>query len=169
MKRAIHIFPEIESEEIQRIRKVHDPLWDKIPPHITLVFPFTSNIPQSQIISHVCNVASEMNPFPLVLKEITGASDEYLFLNVKKGNDSIIHLHDQLYKGLLHPFRNQFNTYTPHITVGRIGIMEEFHRAVREYEKWSDCFHTDVTEIVIEEIDERDVSRVISVIPLESQ
>jgi hypothetical protein len=35
MKRAIHIFPQLESaEEIQRIRTTHDPLWDKIPPHL---------------------------------------------------------------------------------------------------------------------------------------
>jgi 2'-5' RNA ligase len=50
MKRAIHIFPQMESaEEICRIRKIHDPLWDKTPPHITLVFPFTANIPTCEI------------------------------------------------------------------------------------------------------------------------
>ncbi|MGM0854222.1 MAG: 2'-5' RNA ligase family protein [Bacillota bacterium] len=170
MKRAIHIFPRFESaEEIYKIRKIHDPLWDKIPPHITLVFPFTASIPTSEIISHVHNVASQMHPFHLMLKEITGASGEYLYLNVKKGNDSVIHLHDELYKGLLTPFRNPYYTYTPHITLGRIKLKEEFHRVVKEFVGWNECFHTVVNEIVVEEMDEQDVSNVIRVIPLNSQ
>ncbi|WP_299737499.1 2'-5' RNA ligase family protein [Rossellomorea sp. y25] len=170
MKRAIHIFPQLESvEEIQRIRTTHDPLWDKIPPHITLVFPFTSNLSNSEIISHVQSIANRLQPFSLLLKEITGSSGEYLCLNVKRGNDSIIHSHDELYKGVLTPFRNPSFTYIPHITLGRIDLKEEFHRALKEYRNWSESFHTEVKEIVIEEINEQDVSNVISVIPLYSQ
>ena len=42
-----------------------------------------------------------LHPFNIVLKGVTGSEEEYLFLNVKVGNDQIIELHDKLYSGLL--------------------------------------------------------------------
>lgn len=121
MKRAIHIFPAFhKAEKIQDIRKIYDPLSDKIPPHITLVFPFESLIPLNELFSHVQSLANNLSPFTLIMNGVTGSNGEYLFLNVKQGNDALIHLHDELYKGILTPYRNHHITYTPHITLGRI-------------------------------------------------
>ncbi|RBP01137.1 hypothetical protein DET59_12145 [Rossellomorea aquimaris] len=50
MKRAIHIFPQMESaEEICRIRKIHDPLGIKPLPTLRPFSRFTANIPTCEI------------------------------------------------------------------------------------------------------------------------
>jgi 2'-5' RNA ligase len=170
MKRAIHIFPPLHSaEKIQQIRNVYDPLSDKIPPHITLVFPFKSCIPQNAILDHVESVARHTSPFKLTLRDITGSGGEYLFLNVKKGNDFLIQLHDELYKGILAPFRDYHFTYTPHITLGRPVNKGECIRAVERYKDWGEIYHTVVKEIVVEEIGANDVSTVIGRLPLNTK
>ena len=44
-KRDILIFPNFDNvEKIQEIRKKFDELYDLIPPHITIAFPFNSEI-----------------------------------------------------------------------------------------------------------------------------
>ena len=41
MRYALHIFPQFASmEEIEKIRARYAPLFGRIPPHVTLVFPF---------------------------------------------------------------------------------------------------------------------------------
>jgi 2'-5' RNA ligase len=168
MKRAIHIFPSFQSvDKIQEIRNRYDPLSDKIPPHITLVFPFESSIPSVDILVHIKSVAEHMSPFHMTLKDVTGSGGEFLFWNVKKGNDFLIQLHDELYEGILAPYRNPRYTYSPHITLGRPGNSEEYINALEEYQDWRDTFHTVVKEITLEEIGEDDVSNVIGRVPLE--
>ena len=55
-KRAILIFPEFNNiHEIEVIRKQYDPLYEKIAPHITLVFPFESEMSSNQVLQHVEN------------------------------------------------------------------------------------------------------------------
>ncbi|WP_201715135.1 2'-5' RNA ligase family protein [Rossellomorea arthrocnemi] len=170
MKRAIHLFPSFHSlEKIQEIRKYYDPLSDKIPPHITLVFPFNSCISQNDILDHVESVAECISPFSLTLRDVTGFAGECLFLNVKNGNDFIIQLHDELYKGILAPFRNHHFTYTPHITLGRLDNKRDYIRAVERYKDWEEVFHTVVKEVVVEEIDVDDVSNIIGRMPLNGQ
>ncbi len=45
IKRCIMIFPQFENiEVIDKIRNKYDPLANHLRPHITLVFPFDSNI-----------------------------------------------------------------------------------------------------------------------------
>ena len=45
-ERTIMIFPKFSNMEIiDRIRRNYDPLADLVRPHITLVFPFHSDIP----------------------------------------------------------------------------------------------------------------------------
>ena len=168
MKRAIHIFPAFrKTEKIQDIRYIYDPLSDKIPPHITLVFPFESRIPQNELFAHVQSLANAVAPFNLTMNGVTGSGGKYLFLNVKQGNDALIHLHNELYTGILAPFRNHHITYTPHITLGRIKNQEECTMAVEKYKGWEESFHTVVKEVVIEEIGEDDHSHVIGRIRLD--
>lgn len=167
MKRAIHIFPSFQSiENIQEIRNRHDPLSDKIPPHITLVFPFESSIPHNDILDHIKSVAEHIPPFSLTLRDVTGSGGEFLFLNVKKGNDYLIQIHDDLYKGILESYRNPHFTYLPHITLGRPGNREEYINALEKYKNWRESYHTIVEEITLEEIGEDNVSHVIGRVPL---
>jgi 2'-5' RNA ligase len=167
MKRAIHIFPSFHSlDKIQEIRHRYDPLSDKIPPHITLIFPFESSIPSVDILNHIKLVAEHISPFSLTLRDMTGSGGEFLFLNVKEGNDFLIQLHDELYEGILAAYRNPHFTYSPHITLGRPGNSEEYISAIEKYKEWRETYHTVVKEITLEEIGEDEVSNVIGRVPL---
>ncbi|WP_442915442.1 2'-5' RNA ligase family protein [Mangrovibacillus sp. Mu-81] len=52
--RAICIFPQFQNQkEIQILREKYDPLYSFIPPHITLVHPFQSNLRLEELINHL--------------------------------------------------------------------------------------------------------------------
>lgn len=154
MQRAIHIFPEFENKLlIEEVRKKFDPLYGLVPPHITLVFPFESEIPTSRIEQHVRDKLVGVCPFSIQLKGITATLDNHLFLNVKKGNDSIIELHDRLYSGLLSGFMNRRYTYTPHLTVGRFNDESELQTALDDTKSFEACFDIVVTKVASEIIE----------------
>ena len=106
MKRAIVLFPKFDNiDAIQAVRERFDPLAKYIAPHITLVFPFDSALSTEELREHMARTLQGVKRFPVQLRGITGDFREgYLFLNVKRGNDSIIDLHDRLYQGALEPF-----------------------------------------------------------------
>jgi 2'-5' RNA ligase len=124
MKRAIVAFPRIEDtaewRQILSVRARFDPLAGRIAPHLTLVFPFEDALPDVALERHLRRVAAGVQVFPVVLREITVHEGEYLFLNVKQGNDALIHLHDVLYSGALAAHRLRTHTFVPHVTVGRL-------------------------------------------------
>ena len=154
MQRAIHIFPEFENMHlIEEVRKKFDPLCGLVPPHITLVFPFESEIPTSRLEQHVRDTLVGVCPFPIQLKGITATLDNHLFLNVKKGNDNIVELHDRLYSGLLSGFMNRRYTYTPHLTVGRFNDETELRTALDDTESFEACFDIVVTKVASEIIE----------------
>ncbi|NRD79858.1 2'-5' RNA ligase family protein [Bacillus sp. BRMEA1] len=154
MQRAIHIFPEFKNMNmIEGIRKKYDPLFGLVQPHITLVFPFESEIPSSILEKNIKNALAGVNPFPLYLKGITGSLNNYLFLNVKKGNDNIIELHDRLYSGPLFDFISRKHTYFPHLTVGRLKNDNDLLNAINDTRSFEECFETTVNEITSEIIE----------------
>ncbi|HML68430.1 MAG TPA: 2'-5' RNA ligase family protein [Clostridia bacterium] len=106
MKRAIVLYPIFNDlEKIQSIRERFDPLAKYIAPHITLVFPFESDLSTADLDAHMRCALDDVKKFDVQLQGITGDyRDGYLFLNVKKGNDEIINLHDRLYSGVLEQF-----------------------------------------------------------------
>jgi 2'-5' RNA ligase len=152
--RAIHIFPDFKNvAAIERLRAKYDPLYSLIQPHITLVFPFDSDLSTNALERHLQDAIRGHSPFRIVLRGITGHPGGYLFLNVKVGNDEIIALHDKLYSGILQSYLNRTLTYTPHLTVGRILDEGRFHNALIETEGFSETFEAIVEEIVTEVID----------------
>lgn len=119
--RAIVIFPDLPGlDAIQAVRRDYDPLAELVPPHLTLVFPFASELPADALAEHLRAASRGVGPFALRVEGVTGSEDEYLFLNVKRGNDELITLHDRLYTGPLALFFEPRFTYTPHLTVGRV-------------------------------------------------
>lgn len=107
-------------EAIDEIRMRFDPAHSQIEPHLTLVFPFLWGDAETRLLSHVRDVAAATSPFDIELSDFSGSEDEYLFLNVKRGNDLVISLHDRLYDGLLARSLDRSRTYVPHVTVGRL-------------------------------------------------
>jgi 2'-5' RNA ligase len=72
----------------------------------------------------------DIPPFALRLVDVTGMLDQYLFVNVKRGNDELIELHDRLYSGPLREHLSAAFTFVPHVTVGRLSGRGEFLRAL---------------------------------------
>ncbi len=122
--RVVVAFPRIEDAEPWRaalaVRERYDPIAAEMPAHLTLVFPFCDPIPDEDLRQHIREAIAGLPSFAIILSEITGHESEYLFLNVKRGNDQLVEIHDRLYTGPLARHRLRSHTYVPHVTVGRL-------------------------------------------------
>ena len=161
ISRAIHIFPEFENIDIiNDIRKKYDPLYKYIKPHITIIFPFNSILTSDQIEIELTKLLMDFNPFTLEMDRITGHVDGYVFLNISKGMEKIIAIHDKLYSGKFSSFYDNRYTYIPHITLGRIGNREIFLEFLRENIKSKYKFRCLVKKISVEIIHEDESSEI---------
>ena len=166
LKRVIILFPNFHNANIiENIRKKYDPLANYIDPHITIVFPFDSDISTNDLKLHFNKVLKGIKKFNIKLKDFTGDfRDGYLFLNVKKGNDNIIQLHDKLYSGILDNFLSRRVTYCPHLTVGKLPLQVKFDKALdKALDKLSSCtesFETTIDKIYVVNIDSIELSTI---------
>ena len=162
IKRCIMIFPKFENINIiNEIREKYDPLAKYVEPHITLVFPFDSDISTDNLKSHFNEVLKGIKKFSVQLKNFTGDfRDGYLFLNVKKGNDDIIELHDKLYTGILEKFLFRKVTYCPHLTVGILEKQVEFDKAIDKLSCYDESFEAIIDKIYVENIDTNEYSTI---------
>jgi 2'-5' RNA ligase len=123
-RRVVVAFPVVDNQAqwatVLAVRARYDPLAATIPPHLTLVFPFEDDLSDAALREHVLKAASGIRHFSVTFCEITGHEGEYLFLNVKQGNDQIIRLHDALYSGPLATHLVRSYTFVPHVTIGRL-------------------------------------------------
>jgi len=126
--RALVAFPRVADApawaRVLSARGRFDPLVHLVPPHLTLVFPFEDTLSDAALDEHVLGVVARQRSFAVTLQGITAHEDEYLFLNVKRGNDELIQLHDALYRGVLAAHRSRRRTFVPHVTIGRVARHE---------------------------------------------
>ena len=144
---------------IDRIRDRYDPLARYVRPHITLVFPFESDIPTAALKAHMTDALSSAAPFEIVLGGIAPSPQlgDYLFLHVQKGSTEITALHKKLYTGILREFYPDWLRdipYLPHMTVGHFDSKAELSLALPDAQKTTETFQTVVravtTEIIVE-------------------
>jgi 2'-5' RNA ligase/predicted GNAT family acetyltransferase len=132
-RRAIVIFPELEKiQAVADYRKRWDPLADHIAPHLTLVFPFEDVISPDDLQRHVVEATRAIPAFSIRLSGVSGSEGEYIFVNVKRGNDVLVALHDGLYSGPLRRHLSLAHTYVPHVTIGRVVDRFRFPAALEE-------------------------------------
>ncbi|MGL5066320.1 MAG: 2'-5' RNA ligase family protein [Sarcina sp.] len=155
LKRAIVLYPRFQNINIiETIRKKYDPLANYIAPHITIIFPFDSDISTNDLKLHFNKVLKGIKKFNIKLKDFTGDfRDGYLFLNVKKGNDNIIQLHDKLYSGILDEFLSRRVTFCPHLTVGKLPLQVKFDKALDKLSSCTESFETTIDKIYVVNID----------------
>jgi 2'-5' RNA ligase len=79
-------------------------------------------------------------------------------LNVKKGNDELIKIHDRLYTGILREYLVRDISYIPHITVGSLKNKEDFSKAVDQTASFNTNFTTVISDFVTEIITEEEKS-----------
>lgn len=162
--RTIMIFPEFENiDVINDIRKKYDPLADLVLPHITLVFPFDSELTNEELNLHLKECLRDIQPFKVELEGFSKQVNSYgnsLFLNVVQGIDEIKNIHDRLYKDKLKQFDAGYD-YVPHMTVGRVSSMELLDNAFDDVSAYNDKFSTVVKKISVEMIGDHEESIII--------
>lgn len=162
LKRSIIIFPQFgkDTDLIQNIRYKYDPLASKIAPHITLVFPFESEISSDALCQHIKTQLEKLKPFSLTLQGISQEKGNYLFLNLIRGQKQIVKIHDLLYKGILNQFLSNKHQYKPHLTVGRFEDFSATKAAMNELKSFNHQLKTQVDKITTEIILEDSFSKV---------
>lgn len=141
-KRDVIIIPEFSNVQvIEKIREKYDELYGIVSPHITLAFPFDSDIPEDILKSRLTEIAADFKPFKIRLKGISFVLDKradiyYIFLDFIEGEEKIKDLHKRIYKEIL---REELTfDYRPHITLGctkekiTLSLDEEFESTVEQ-------------------------------------
>ncbi len=154
-KRTVMIFPEFNNINlIDDIRKKYDPLADLVLPHITLVFPFESDMDNGEIKSHLERYLKDVLPFKIKLGGYRKQQNNYgnfLFLNMVQGTAEIENIHKLLYKGKFRHF-DTGEGYVPHMTVGKFSSLELLDKAFNDVNKQHTKYCTVVKKISVEEI-----------------
>ena len=162
--RTIMIFPRFENiSVIEEIRKKYDPLAKLIEPHITLVFPFESEIKNDELSYFLETKLSNTSSFQLTLNGFSKKEDKfgnYLFLNVVDGEKEITNIHKNLYQDVLKEFDIGYE-YVPHMTVGYLSSVELLEEAYSNINLINVYFSTTVDKISVEMIGEKKESIVI--------
>ena len=154
-KRDILIFPNFDNvEKIQEIRKKFDELYDLIPPHITIAFPFNSEISNEELKRMLEKSLIDVKPFKIKCKGVSIKKDKkvntfYIFLNILYSADIIKEINQKIYKDVLN--KDILTDYVPHITLGNIDIDKTII-------KLDDEFETVVDNIVVESIGKNEES-----------
>lgn len=163
-KRTIMIFPQFENiKVINDMRKKYDPLADLVRPHITLVFPFESNITNEELSLYLKESLINIKPFKIELKGFSKQEDRYgnyLFFKVVHGIEELKNIHDILYKDKLKQFNKGYK-YIPHITVGKMPSVELLNEAFRDVNTCKDKFSTIVKKISVEMIGNNEESIIV--------
>ena len=160
MFRTIMIFPQLENVEIiDEIRDRYDPLAKLVRPHVTIVFPFESEMTNAELEEELSRSLNNVSPFELVLHGFSKAMDNCLFLDVEKGKEIIEAIHDDLYSNRFKEFDPGFAyEYIPHVTVGKFDSEQDLNEAYEQVKDIDVSFQTIVKKISVEMIGEHEES-----------
>jgi 2'-5' RNA ligase len=146
---ALVHYPDIDTGRINQFRERYDPQVDLIGPHITVVFPVEESVGEQSLASHIESILSGWEPFPIRLKGLLQSRDDHFFLLVEEGRENVIRLYEELYVGMLAPFRREDIPFIPHVTLGVFTgdtvrcaqVLEEAERMELNYTSSVDRFH----------------------------
>ena len=165
MKRTIMIFPHFANmNTIDQIRSKYDPLALYVRPHITLVFPFESDLTLDELRNHLTRVLSDFEPFELSMEKVVKIDNQlgkYLFLLIDNGIDQVKKISAGLYTGILEPHKPVWlneASYLPHMTLGCFESKVDLELAFDEVNEQDMRSETIVDKISVEIIDENEFS-----------
>ena len=163
-RRTIMIFPEFENMDvIDSIREKFDPLAKRVRPHITLVFPFESDMSDEELSKILDERLKEIPQFNIILKGFSkhsGPAGNWLMLDVISGGGTLKKIHDIFYANEFKSFDLGFE-YEPHMTVGKFKFEKQLDDAYETVKKKRDSFSCKVTKISVEMIGENEESIII--------
>ncbi len=134
--------------EADAIRAEHDPLFEKVPLHLTLVFPTDVDDINDSDLTHF--FAAE-KPMTVSVRGVTGSHDNLLFLTLSRGNDNVIDLHHRLYTQFFPDSYDPSYTFFPHLTVGRMNSRVDMLNAIHRMGSVS-YEHIDLRTVALVEI-----------------
>ena len=123
LNRSIHIQPKFKKIHlIEDFRKQYDPLFGLIPPHITIIFPFKSDICKDILIKHLKVQLSDQDIFMISLdpKVHFEENSKFVFAKITDGADHITKIHNILYENILEDYKDNNYSYSPHLTLGNL-------------------------------------------------
>lgn len=157
------IFPQFGNQEIiNEIRKKYDPLYNLVKPHITLVFPFKSSMSNLILSQKLEESLKETASFSLILQGISTQKDaygNYIFLNVKKGSQEIMEIHNALYLNIFGEECCQ--PFIPHMTIGNLASADKMEQAYDSVKDMDICFTTMIEKVSVEMIGNNGESNII--------
>ena len=162
--RTIMIFPEFKNMEIiDKIRNQYDPLANLVRPHITLVFPFKSNMGNEEL-ERILNVRlMPVKPFKLKLGGVSKQKDafgNYLFLDVLHGMEELCCIHQILYENEFKRFESGL-PYVPHMTIGKFPTANLLENAFNDIKSMDNTFSTIVNKVSVEMIGNNEESIIV--------
>lgn len=136
--RCIYAVPDLEpaspASAVDRLREVYDPLWGKVPAHVTLVFPFELPVAGDAIATHLNAVCTTFPAWEITFDCGRIGGDRYAYLPVLSGAAALRDMYERLHTGVLRKALEQQRfkaPFRPHLTVGRIKSEEEAGQMAR--------------------------------------
>lgn len=167
MRTILLFLNDMSINEIEDIRKQHDPLFGLIPTHITIVFPFESSTSNDELKLHILKLSKGIQEIEIEFANQITSEGEYLFLRVEKGQKQIEELHDMLYTGALLQFLKEDISYIPHVTVGRKESTELAAEVAKEIKSFPEKLQCVIDRISVERIGENGKSIIEFEVPLQ--
>ncbi|MDA1904523.1 MULTISPECIES: 2'-5' RNA ligase family protein [Bacillus] len=167
MRTILVFLNNMSIDKIEDIRQKHDPLFGLIPPHVTIVFPFKSNISNDELQSHILNLSKGIGKIEIEFANRITSVGNYLFLEVEEGKEQIEELHDLLYTGPLIQFLKEDIPYTPHVTVGRKENAELAAEVAKDIHSLPETLQCVIDRISVERIGENGESIIEFEVPLQ--
>ncbi|HGP3674191.1 TPA: 2'-5' RNA ligase family protein [Bacillus pacificus] len=167
MRTILFFLNNMSIDKIENIRQKHDPLFEVIPPHITIVFPFKSNISSDALKSHILNLSKGVGKIEVEFANLITNVGNYLFLEVEGGKEQIEELHDLLYTEPLTQFLKEDIPYIPHVTVGRKESAELAAEVAKDIPSFPQKLQCVIDRISVERIGENGESIIEFEVPLQ--
>ncbi len=137
---------------LEAIRLRYDPFAGQLPAHVTIVFPFDSDIVDDTLRSHV----EALGGAGIAVHSPAGAHRparrHHLGASITTGSDSIVGLHARQYTGPLARHRSSAHGFAPQVTVGRFDERSAMEAALRELSSIDLMIDTIVTAVTIWEL-----------------
>ena len=137
---------------IQSVRERHNPHFGIVRPHFTLVFQ-QSRLGLDEFSGHIRRQTEGVTRIEFSLRFATsvqdpGAGSSNVFLVPEEGFDSVVGLHDILYKGQMASELRLDLPFVPHITVGGNADAQVCHQLVDELNGQQFCMTGAIESVV---------------------
>lgn len=146
--RAVYIFPDFNNTgKIENIRRIYDSDYKNIRPHIVILPIFKSNLTKNEMHKLLLDAIQGINPFLITARSISYASDNCLYLQIKKGNDELILIRDLV--GFFMPNEIDISSelYIPGICIGRFTNSEDTLFAAKSLREFNFTFEVRISSI----------------------